>query len=96
MNIDLRTMIAIRRRVEDQPVLLYHDVKTPKARAARIERIRRWLGHVGLAVTDHYLGPKWKRTPLPPAGQRKWQRAGGLGLIKQLEKVDENHIQVAR
>ena len=70
MTVDLRTLILIRRRVEAAPILLYHDTRTPVRRAARIARVRAWMG-IGWDVTGGY------RRELPRAGRdRTWKRSG--------------------
>jgi hypothetical protein len=72
MTFDLQTLVAIRIRmklVRGQP-LLFHDVWTPQRRRARVDRIMRWLGPIGVAITDGYLHGTALRRDVPLTGRR--------------------------
>lgn len=80
MTFDLPTLVAIRIRMKQvrRTPLLFHDVWTPARRRARVDRIMRWLGPVGVAVTDGYLHGTDLRRRVPNDGRRFGKNFGQL------------------
>lgn len=73
MTVDLATLVAIRRRMEEAAIpLLFHEVKTPERQANRIHRVMSWMGETGRAVTRDYVLSGEK----PTDTRRRWKRGG--------------------